>query len=297
MPTDPQLEQYLSALDKNLGQVPVSDRSEIITEIKSHVLEAKERDPDQSMNKLLASLGEPEGVANRYLIERGLKPGRPSKTPIVKWLTIGFLGTFGITALFIIILFTHFSPLISVDDKAGRVMILGGLIDIKDGDVNIQTGRYSQNQESSQEINPAVIKQILISFDNGKIEVAPSADSKMHWSCKMSSKEPMSQASEKGVFSLNLGKTGGSANCDIQVPGKTPLLIEGRNAKLSLSKPQGDVELKLNNGSVSVTPDPQKNYHYDMHVTRGVVQGLESSDAKDAIQIKMTMENGKISRD
>jgi hypothetical protein len=34
MSTEPQLEVYLNALDRSLGQIPASDRAEIIMEIR-----------------------------------------------------------------------------------------------------------------------------------------------------------------------------------------------------------------------------------------------------------------------
>jgi uncharacterized membrane protein len=77
MSTDPRLEGYLAKLETVLGPFSASDRAEIIMEIKSHVLAALDRDPNASMDSILAALGEPETVANRYLMERGMKPTKP----------------------------------------------------------------------------------------------------------------------------------------------------------------------------------------------------------------------------
>src|SRR6187549_1830430 len=101
MTGDPRLESYLTSLERVLRPFPVSDRAEIITEIKSHVLSALERDPQARLDSVLSALGEPETVANRYLLERGLKPTKTSISPIVKWLIIGFLGTFAMILFFI----------------------------------------------------------------------------------------------------------------------------------------------------------------------------------------------------
>jgi len=89
MSIPPKLEGYLSLLDKTLGPISISERAEIVTEIKSHVLEAQQRDPSLSLEAILSSLGEPEQVANKYLLERGLKPSKPSTRPFVKWLVAG----------------------------------------------------------------------------------------------------------------------------------------------------------------------------------------------------------------
>ena len=98
---DPRLENYLTALDSALKPLSISDRADIVTEIKSHVMSALEREPERALDAILAALGEPETVANRYLIERGQKPSKPSISPAVKWIVIGFLGTFALILLFV----------------------------------------------------------------------------------------------------------------------------------------------------------------------------------------------------
>src|SRR5580692_7021999 len=101
MTVNSKLEDYLRALDKTLGPISTSERAEIVTEIKSHVLEAQKR--GQSIEDVLKSMGEPEQVANRYLLEHGLTPAKAPKRPIVKWLVIGFLGAFGMTLAFALV--------------------------------------------------------------------------------------------------------------------------------------------------------------------------------------------------
>ena len=99
MATNPKLENYLLQLDKCLSQIAISERAEIISEIKSHVEDAMENNPERNMSEILGGFGEPEIAANRYLTERGLKPHKAPKRPILKWLTVGFLGTFGFICL------------------------------------------------------------------------------------------------------------------------------------------------------------------------------------------------------
>lgn len=140
MATDFKLEAYLTALDRALKSISVGDRADIIAEIKSHILDAKEKNPEQSIESILTSIGEPETVANRYLIERGLKPGKASRSPIVKWLTIGFLGTFGIFVVFVISILWFFSPILKIDEEQNRVEILGGMIDINGTEGSLKLG-------------------------------------------------------------------------------------------------------------------------------------------------------------
>lgn len=142
MTTEPKLETYLSELDKSLGQIPVSDRADIIIEIKSHVLDAQMKDSSQSMEDILQSMGNAESVANRYLHERGLSAQKPVKTTSmnwlsasIKWLVIGFLGFMAIIMIGAGLLIWKFSPLVSVDQATNRVSLAGGLIQIHDTDI------------------------------------------------------------------------------------------------------------------------------------------------------------------
>lgn len=143
MTTEPKLEAYLSELDKYLRQIPVSDRADIIIEIKSHVLEAQSKNPIQEVEKILNSMGDPESVAKRYLQERGLQSSLPTKTSSmmwlpasIKWLVIGFLGFIAIIVIVVSLIIWRFTPLISVDEVNNRVSIGGGLIQIRDTDAD-----------------------------------------------------------------------------------------------------------------------------------------------------------------
>lgn len=307
MSTDSQLESYLSVLDKALGQIPVSSRAEIITEIKSHVLEAKERDSNATTASVLQALGEPETVANRYLMERGLKPVKTSRgTSIMKWLTIGFLGTLGLICFTITMIIWRFTPLISVDEKGDHVKLLGGMIDVngKGGKFQIDGKDFSGFNDDStlkssghQTIDTTRFKTIHVPFTNGKIALETSKDNSVHWDCKFDGPHGSGQLMEKsGVMAFDFGSRA-NVKCEIQVPKKLKLDLEGSNGDIELEKPEGDVDVKLTNGKVSIEPARNVKYHYDLQVKRGLVANFESSDDPHAIKIKMDIVNGAITNE
>lgn len=127
---DARLEQYLTSLERALKPFPVSDRADIITEIKSHVQSTLERNPQASLDSLLSALGAPETVANRYLLERGLTTTKPPISPVVKWLVIGFLGTLAMLLIFAGFLVTYFTPILNVDRKKDVVSVMDGIVEI-----------------------------------------------------------------------------------------------------------------------------------------------------------------------
>lgn len=308
MTTEPKLEAYLSALDRALGPIPTSDRAEIITEIKSHVLDARERDASATLDHILASLGEPESVASRYLLERGLKPARPARSPIVKWLTIGFLGTFGLACLTTIILFWKFTPLITVDEKNERVTLLGGAIDvdgaqgsIKIGNSFIQEDMEFKKFSGAKEVNPNTTKQVHIPFSNGKFKLEAATDKFLSWECKAATAQHEIEITEKAdVLTLDLEDSAG-AKCKIKIPAKIATVIHGANGKIEIDRPKGNVDVNLNNGQVKVQAENGAAYRYDLKVTNGATRGFVNEDFAQAtpkdIFIKVSVTNGSIKKE
>lgn len=304
MPTDPKLESYLARLNKALGPISVSDRADIITEIKSHILDVQEKNPDQPLAKTLDSLGEPESVANRYLLERGLKPGKPARSPVIKWLTVGFLGTFTVACATLVILVWRFSPIISIDEENDRVSLLGGMIDVdgkagtvKVGSTFIHEDEESNRFEGAKAIVEGQIQEIRVPFSNGKMEILPSVDNQIRWRCKVHGPEhPAEIQEDKTSFTLNLEKAH-AAKCDLELPKKVRTVITGANGKLEIIRPQNDLDISLSNGKVTIAPDEKKQYNFDMKVTNGYVEKFVSSTGPESINIKVTLANGTIKRD
>jgi hypothetical protein len=299
----PALESYLNRLDRALAAVSVGDRAEIVTEIKSHALSAIERDPSAKMEDILESLGEPESVANRYLLERGLKPGRPSRHPVVKWLVVGFLGTIGLFTLGIIVLVWKFTPIIRIDEKNERVTILGGLIDIdgkkgsfKAGDLSMGFDESAKRMTGSKPLDPKKYDEVAVPFGNGKMEVRGAADDVFRWDCRLGGEESVVQPnmsfSDRAVL-LDLSKPK-LVSCELWVPKGVSLKLNGGNGRVKLLRPNSFVSVELANGAVDIDPDPALNYRYELKATNGKVDHFESSDATDAIPISVRIANGKI---
>lgn len=170
MPIDPNLESYLAKLDAALEQISVGDRAEIITEIKSHVLETQTKRPSQSLQDILTELGDPELVAKRYLQERHIQPRMPKRefsmlwlSSTIKWLVIGFLGTLSILVLIIGLIIWRFTPLVSVDELHNRVLLGGGII-------KIQSSADKRKTEGT--MLPALVKEQIKDLESKTCPVA-----------------------------------------------------------------------------------------------------------------------------
>jgi hypothetical protein len=300
---NPKIESYLAILERSLKQLPVSDRAEIVTEIKSHVLSAVERDPNATVDSVLQALGEPETVANRYLAERGQSFVKPSISPIVKWLVVGFLGTFALLLVFAGAVLYRFSPLIKVDNK-DHVTLLGGAIDIDGAEIKGGHGSWSFSSGSGgfggghQVTGRAAVLaengSLLIQAKNGKIHVQNSDDASLRWDCRIDKgkPDPAVHYQEKAMV-LDLTYASGIL-CDLFVPAKHALKLQMENGKIFVEKPKYGLDVSLTNGKILIQPDPALAYRYDVRVERGVTDEFTSSRRADAIFIKAFVENGQM---
>lgn len=293
-----QLENYLAKLDKALGPISVSEKAEIITEIKSHVLEAQENNSEKSLSEILNGLGEPEQVANKYLLERGLEIQKPPKHPIVKWLVIGFLGSLTIFAISFFVLISKFTPIINVDEKAGRVQILGGLIDIEStekGKISISGESDWEEEASKQEgeisISSLVNNEIFFVFTNTKVEFKNHDEQKIKYECKIVGHENIN-STNKVQFDFQATK---ATKCEFSVPKDILVNITASNGKFKFNRIKNHLTLKASNGKVEFKPSEDAKYNYKFDVINGKIDDFQSSDIEDAYKVAISLSNGKIS--
>ncbi len=214
------------------------------------------------------------------------KQFKNNNTSILKWLTIGFLGMLSIFAILTMFLFNQISPFIlQYDQGTGKIQFGGKTIQI-----------HSEEEEfvGTHKLSPDNVKTIEIDFKNGNFEILPSLTNELHYECKTLGGEVSGPNHEsEGRFMLDLTKTL-RLNCKIKIPKKIQLILDGSNGKVSLIKPHTDIEVHLKNGNVSIKPDSNKKYQYDLYLNNGHMDDFESSKNKDDPMIQIRIENGII---
>lgn len=299
-----ELENYLAKLERALGAISVSEKAEIIMEIKSHVLDAVESSPDRSLSEILKGLGEPEQVANRYLLERGLEPQKAPKHPIVKWLVIGFLGTFSISVVAMFVLLWNFTPLVQVDEAKGHVKILGGLIDVQEdngrvkiGDGELKIGgddfeiEFGSEFSGTEEIDVSKVKKALFWFNNAKLKFRNSETSEIEYDCDTNGEAHVGENS--GTMEFNLKGTS-MASCKVSVPKGIDVEVKAQNGIFNFLDLENNLNFEGMNGKVRFQPGKEVAYKYKMKVQNGLMDDFESSDKSDAYKIEIELMNGKI---
>lgn len=260
MNRDPRLERYLISLEGALRAFPVSDRAEIVTEIKSHVMSALERDPAGNLESVLAALGEPEMVANRYLLERGLKPAKPPISPIVKWLIIGFLGTFAMLLIFAGFVMSRFAPLLTVNEAEKKVSILGGLVQVDGfkGKIHFDDddGEDDDTVHESGSTSVQAGQAVLVKITNGEVNISTDDGTDFGWECDIKGfrdRKPDTQIVDARIV-LDLSRRDG-VECELSIPRGTRFEIDGTNgsiASFDSSAPANgyEVSLRIVNGNI-----------------------------------------------
>jgi hypothetical protein len=288
---DPRLERYLSALENALRPFPVGDRADIITEIRSHVLSALERDPAARLDSVLEALGEPETVANRYLLERGLQPTKPPVSPIVKWLVIGFLTTVAMILLFIVFLVSRISKYVDFDERG--VKAFSGVIDVdaKHNRISIRGG--SDREEFGGSLG--VTDHIALIFEDGSVDISTASGSEMTWSCRGQGSTP----NPKTVGETTTMDFSGvrDLRCDVGIPEKSHVEVTGGRGKIEFERPRFHVVAKLDSGKMEFSDAPGAAYKFTASVGAGKMDEFASSNQQDAWVTELHVGKGVLSHD
>lgn len=308
MPTPLALEMYLNKLDRSLGYLPVSEKAEIVTAIKNQVLQKMAQDPNQKVDSILTSLGSPQNVANRMLLERGHKPAGNRGAPLVKWLALGLVGAVALICITTLVLAWKFSPVFEVSN--GKVKFFGGTVDLDEDiawnlpddfnvDAYIQESddkNYFQNAFSgTHDVLKKELKEIHLVYKNASIFINSAEENKFEWKCITSGTPNSTEGTvESGVFKLDLNPTA-AAKCKLTVPKNIRVFIRGHYGALSLTKPSFPVNVEILNASVKISPNPDLKYHFDLKTENGKVDDFISHESPDAIEIKVSIKNGAIS--
>ncbi len=315
------IEHYLSQLDRELQALPTGQRAEIITEIRSHILDKSAADSSKTIQAILNEMGTPREVATRYLEQKGVKPWTPSPARNwIKWIAISFAAMFAFSILATFATIWYFSPLVHVDEKAGRVTLLGGMIDVNEhsGEVKIGSmnmkGKINIGDEPADDFTISVgddiasrtegeedlagknVKLIKVPFNNAKLELNAVAGTSFKWECKNYGSNPPPLTVESGVLTLDLLKVR-AAKCELSIPQQTKIEVKGINGSLNLDEIASDMDISVTNGKVNIRPDDSKVYDFEVKVKNGSYDNFPRSTEKTALKVKVDIVNGVVRKE
>lgn len=236
----------------------------------------------------------------------------PSNTYIMKWLVLGFLGFVALFLGFLVFAIITMSPLVEVDESKDQLRLLGGKIIIQDAKVNIALDDLKElsKLEELEDLStfedlgffPFVGSQALqhqnlleIKFKNGRFDLEFEDTQSLAWQCRVkpnpADKVILNISSEK--IALDFEAFAG-ATCKLKLPAQMATSIVGLNGQVLLEEPLARTDITLTNGRVSVEPDEDHVYNYDIEVKNGVTYKNDSSNAENAIPVKIRVVNGTV---
>jgi hypothetical protein len=300
------IEYYLSQLDRELQSLTVSERAEIITEIKSHITETIARDAAKPVDTILSDLGTPRQVAERYLVSKG-KPLAPRRRTgkMFKWLAIGTVGFFALIFFAGIMAAIYLRPFVHVDQEKGRVTLLGGLIDVNEEIGEVRIGDLVVNDDMTEsvkikgeeDLSGKDVKFIKIPFNTAKIDVKHATGKTFSWECKAATAaSELAAEISAGVLTLNLDKLN-LAKCAIELPIGAAVEFRGVNGHMDIDYPFSDVDIAIDNGKVNIHPDPSRVYDFEVKVKNGLKDFFPRSKEKDAVKVKVSVVNGVVKKE
>lgn len=309
MNTELKIEYYLSQLDRELQSLTVSERAEIVTEIKSHIRESLASDNPKPVDTILQDLGSARQVAERYLVSKGKPPAPPKRTGrMFKWLAIGTVGFFALIFFAGIMAAIYLRPLVHVDKEKGRVTLFGGLIDVNEQIGEVRVGDLVVNNDMKESIRVhgeeniagKNIHIIKIPFNTASIEVKHGTSNHFAWSCKAASADQtvpeLATEIAAGVMTLNLDKLN-LAKCEIELPLGLASQFRGVNGHMKVDFPFSDMDISIDNGKVNIHPDPSKTYDFEVRVKNGLKDFFPRSKEKDAVKMKVSVVNGMVKKE
>jgi hypothetical protein len=298
-----EIKDFLTKTEAYLTVLDASTRQAQLQEWEQTLRRYAEANPDSDSLRIKRLLGGPRGLANVILLRQGqpLKGTKASSTrQVLTWFVLGGAGLFLLLAAF---LWWKFTPLIDV--REDRVQMLGGLIDI-DGQLGqVKFGdsfEYSDSQyknlfEGSYEIPTEEVEDLILEFDRGQMELTYTDDNRLSWNCKVTT-EPsegfIRQQKEAVVVSF---KHLGGADCSFKLPTRLKHTINGDAGKVDLIAPANDTFVQLGSGLVTVSPDAEATYRFDLRVGQGQVDpALEKLSKEGGIEIKIDVGTGRVQK-
>lgn len=296
-----EIDKYLEKLEAALYGVSISIRVDILADVKSQIQDNLDSDPSKNIKDILKDVGDPNLVAARSLRERGVAAkARPTSSKnTAKWIILGFLSFMAIACISIALTISKFFPLISIDEKEGRIKILGGMIDIHDSNGSLQISQFFgglgiTTQKLSGKVNLKDIGQneLKINLTNARFSIEQSPDESVEYQCSIIGQGDIKTESQL-VFDLSNSI---ETKCRLKIPKEIKLAISAQNGKLIFNKLINNIEVNLVNGKIGFSPHPGVDYRYNLSVKNGQIDSFESSLNSNAIEINMNIMNGKIER-
>ena len=322
-PTPPEVEVYLKEVERELDDLAVVTKSEILLEVRQEILDLLAQ-TQKSAKAVLASVGPPSQSARRRRMERGLGPGPHARADRawLKWMVAVFVA--GGLAIFVSLwfLFRSLMPLVDVDEATKKVSILGGRVVIDPEKADITIGGKSlpmshfavQSSGSGTKVRGFAPlgneKTIRIRAKSGRFSFRPStragADdegppARLSYACDL--REGASESrfrdairTEGETLVMSLDEETGTGNCAFLLPKGPALDIQVESGIVEMAFLHQGVRARVDNGMILFAAEKPEDYSIKARVTRGLVTLTQGERAGAPFSADLEVTNGSINQ-
>jgi hypothetical protein len=285
--------EYLQQIENYLSDLAVMDRNKILQNI-NHEIAAKD----------IKELQAPLTYANIKRTELGFMPYQEKKNFSVLGLFFKLTAVMTLLSfIFFGVLIWKFTPLIKIDEENNRVVLLGGVIDIdgKAGKFKIFDNYHFSNESFSNDLQANIVldqdkDEIIVAFNAGSFVLSNSESNEFTLDCKLAEpvEENMIQQFEDHA-KINMQSISG-VTCSLGVPEDKRITLEGKQGSVTVKNAEFNLYIELESGKVSITPEEEIDYNYNLNVKNGYVGEFESSENEEGYEVQINIDQGAVIR-
>lgn len=303
MTTHPALENWLSRFYAELEPLPLSERAELVTELKSHILEKQSANPEKSMDDILSEVGAPRHIAATYT--EGVDKEEPKfKKEDQKEEPRG-RPFFNIRGDHVEL----FGGAIEVDGQRGRIRI-GDFIDINSSEGKMKVGPWNfdiprddgeghQRADESGEIpvQSIVNSNLEILATSGKMKIEFYDGPSITWRHRGNPFSNETQVKhEEGRSVLDFRSRGGG-KLTVKVPRQIKTSAKFDLGKLTIVRPTQEGQYTMHCGKLVFVYDDPSPVFVEARVSQGKCEPIPSALQKgnnESAPVRLETSLGKI---
>jgi hypothetical protein len=322
----PKIQKFFEELWRNLHQLPLDEKKKALEHFQKRVNEAIKRNPNSSPavleSGILVNLGEPKDAARHYLKSKKIDwrdPDEPSQAEKFFRKHTVFLAVISLliaTAVY----FTFNEPSPQMKELAQKVVAELPIDSAKkifsdslpsgrdsggsnsdaqataswsaapSGKINLKPGE-SGPASGEKLLFTEPIRKISVEFGKGRWAVSWNSGADLMWNCYG---EGDLQPEVQGPFLSLRSNAKSEFSCSLVIPASLGLKITGQEGEISLSNPDGGLNVELGTGNVVFQGAKKNKYRFQNKVDVGLIGNLASSSESDAIPVFIHVKNGKI---
>lgn len=291
------MEKYLNKVDRIIQDYPSATKAKVILYLKDKA-QQQATEQNKTTQEVVKYWPKHRIMINEALNEIGLPSMHKKPLSFGKWIFISILTSLVLSVIWISIMIEKYTPILSVDEKKGKILILGGMVDLdaNQGSVKVDY-QYDSNLNTQNTYKGSQIiedlRQALISFDTSKSTIKFTNAESITWECKVVEdiKTSLVEIDKKRIH-LNFYDLSPS-ECSIDVPQGLELRLEANVGNIELENINTHFSVKMKQGVLTVSTEQKIKLSQDS--TAPLISGeTHLLDSNGTINASIIINDGEL---